>query len=233
MSRLRMPRMPAHGTSPRLARVSSDSWPAASPMISRQRTSAWSKSRLSSTSSRDELLANSSASAAASRMCSSRIRSRGCVEHLCLRHHLLPETLTQVARCSEVNACMKNLREFDFEGSQPNQTDPYAGLELDEQVQVTLGPGFAMQHGTKQREPAHPMLLAEVSDCFHVAQPRVHGEMVHQRRPRPATGSSRQNAAETTSGYAGCTYPRAATPMPRGRKRACETHDRTQPGFAG
>lgn len=174
------------------------------------------------------------ASRAASTMCSSRIRSRGCVEHLGFRENFRPESLTQVAGRAQIDLRAQQSGKFEFEFGQADEPHPDIRLELYQEVNVALRPGFAMQDRSEQRQPPHPVGATEVSQCVALDVSWIHAEMVQQPGAplAPPIDPAVRNAPEHPSGYAGSTYP------PRRDGNAAWTqeeipHDRTRTGFAG
>lgn len=122
------------------------------------------------------------ASRAASTMCSSRIRSRGCVQHLGFCENLGPESLAQIAGRAQIDLRVQQPGKSKLEFGQADQPDPDMRVELHEEVNVTLRPGFAMQNRSEQRQPARSVCATEVSHCLAFDTSWVHVEMVEQPR---------------------------------------------------
>lgn len=88
-------------------------------------------------------------------MCSSRIRSRGCVEHLGFCENFRPKSLAQVAGRAQVDLRAQQPGKLELKFGQADEPHPDIRLELHQEVNVALRPGFAMQDRSEQRQPAH------------------------------------------------------------------------------
>jgi hypothetical protein len=136
-----MPMMRAQGTDGVAARVPGEILDAASPTIWMAWTTAKGSIVSSSRSARWRPAMNRCAVCPASIMWRIRIASSGVKLRLRGAHHLVPEIAAQVARGAEVDlAPAQKLREVDLDLGHRQQAGRGARFELDEQINVAVGP---------------------------------------------------------------------------------------------
>src|SRR5207249_2664690 len=119
------------------ARRSDVTFDAASPTISRQRTSECISIRSASRSARDRPWANATASRAASSMWRTRVSSSTYIDRLGLVEDALPDVLAELVREAEVDIAAQEVGQVGLDAP-PVQPEPHAGLHLEQDVDVAL-----------------------------------------------------------------------------------------------
>src|SRR5262245_30248198 len=141
---------------------------AASPTTSSRRVSARFRRRSESKSFRCLPRTSSKASRAWSRMCARQTRASCCgIDRLGLGQHSIAEVGTQEARSVEVHLPAEDLAELFLNGEK-GEPRHVPWLELDQDVDVALGPEVLPQHRTEEGEPADVVLATEGGDGLPV-----------------------------------------------------------------
>src|SRR5215469_14230315 len=162
MSRLRIPLILAHGISGELSRNSSESWVAASPIISISLTKARRRIRSLARSCGARSLMKAVASAAASSMCRRRIRSRPFILRESGGDHLGTEVAAQVLGCAQINLASLLFRKLHFHARQGDQARCMAGIEFHQNVEVAIRTKMWRKHRAKERKFADMISFAEL-----------------------------------------------------------------------
>ena len=88
--------------------------------------------------------------------------SCGGILHLGRMDNLVAEDAAQLCRCSEDGLSAKQLTELDFHAGHGEISHASPVLELNEDINVTLGTEPVCQNRPEKREFANPISLAEV-----------------------------------------------------------------------
>src|SRR5664279_3100635 len=124
-----------HGTWGRPARVSADTFEAASPTISTRRTMARLAVRSFSSWLPSRSAASSMASRDASSMCRRRVASSsGNIGHLGFAHDAIAEVAAQPLLRAEIDGAAEDRRQLILHARDGEEPDSGVGLELDENI---------------------------------------------------------------------------------------------------
>ncbi len=161
VSWFRIPTIWDHGMPGNRDLVSSETLRAASPTISIAFTRDNRSIRSFDRSSSVLPLANPSASRAASSMWRRRTSSRSFILNSRRSDNLIAEVPAQFFRLAQIHFSAQQLCQLQFHACESKAIGRFAGLELDQYIDIARRPKPLRQHRAKQRQPADVMPLAK------------------------------------------------------------------------
>src|SRR6516162_7793685 len=189
MSRLRIDTIDVHGISTDALRVSALTLLAASPRISMARTRANTNIRSVSKSLRVFPRTKSHTVSAASTIWRSRTRSSGGKLDLGHAFDGLTEVRTEFVCRPQIHRPAEQLRQLAFNLGQSKKARDSIGLELDQEVDIAVGPVGALQHRAKQRETANAVPATQPRQGLFIIR-----KDAHRRQRSTVTTADRTSA---------------------------------------
>ena len=134
---------------------------------------------------------NSARESAASIMCRTRTRSSSSILDLGRSNHLIPEETAEVFRSPQIHGLPpQHCGHLGFHLSQSEEARLFPRLELNQEIDVTLGPGIASEEGSKERKTSYVVFHAE-SGYVHRIGLQV---LVHVCRPSQGRGQCKSGS---------------------------------------